>query len=92
MAEAASTPVIPQLLPIFARNLEFLAFKRGWNTGRLAEELGITRATLNRIRFCQNRYIDPDIFQDLLRLLECSPNDLLLPHPDLDYTIRQSAA
>lgn len=88
---AAASP-IPQLLPILARNLEFHAFKKGWDPGRLADELGITRATLNRIRFCHNRYIDPDIFNDLLRVLDCSPNDLLLPQPDIDYTIRQSAA
>lgn len=94
MPKAAPTSIspIPALLPIYARNMELLAFKRGWDSGRLAEELGITRAALNRIRFCNNRYIDPDIFNDLLRILECTPNDLLLPLPDLDYSIRQSAA
>lgn len=91
-APSKPAPAVPQLLPIYARNIEFLAFKRGMDPGQLADALGLTRPSFNRIRFSYNRYIDPAIFTDLLRILDCTPNDLLLPNPELDYTTRPTAA
>lgn len=77
----------PPLLHVYARNVQHLAFKRGWSHGRLATELGITVNTLNRIRFARSRYIDPDVFTSLVEVFSCEPNDLLLPQPGIDYAL-----
>ncbi|MGA0103177.1 MAG: helix-turn-helix domain-containing protein [Steroidobacteraceae bacterium] len=74
-----------QLLIVYARNVEFFAFRRGWSYTRLADELGITSNTLNRLRFARSRYIDPEVFAALLEIFACEPNDLLLPQPGINY-------
>ena len=75
------------LLHVYARNVEFFAFRRGWPPNRLAHELGVTLNTLNRIRFARSRYIDPEVFTALLELFACEPNDLLLPQHGIDYAL-----
>lgn len=75
----------PFLLHVYARNLEHQAFKRGWSSALVAQKLGVTMNTYNRIRFAQGRYIDPEVFEACLKLFECSPNDLLIPQPDIEY-------
>lgn len=77
----------PPLLHVYARNVQHLAFKRGWSAPRLARELGVTMNTLNRIRFARSRYIDPEVFIALLAVFECEPNDLFLPQPGIDYAL-----
>jgi DNA-binding Xre family transcriptional regulator len=77
----------PPLLHIYARNVQHLAFKRGWSHSRLATELGVTLNTLNRVRFARGRYIDPEVFVALLDLFGCDPNDLLSPQPGIDYAV-----
>lgn len=76
----------PSLIQIYARNVEHHAFMRGWPPPKLATELGVTHNTLTRIRFARSRYIDPDVFSELLRVFGCTPNDLLLPFPGIDYS------
>lgn len=76
----------PSLVQIYARNVEHHAFMRGWSSPKLAEELGVTLNTLTRIRYARSRYIDPDVFSALLRVFGCTPNDLLLPFPGIDYS------
>lgn len=75
----------PSLVTIYARNVEHCAFKRGWQAPVLANKLGVTLNTLNRIRFARSRYLDPEVFVALLEVFECEPNDLLLPQPGIDY-------
>lgn len=77
----------PPLLRVYARNVEHLAFKRGWSATRLATELGVTMNTLNRIRFARSRYIDPEVFTALIEVFGCEPNDLLLAQPGFDYAV-----
>jgi len=79
---------MPELLPVYARNVELLAFKRGWGPTRLATELGVTTNTINRLRTCKAKYLDLDLFKELLRVFQCQPNDLLQPHQDVDYTTK----
>lgn len=76
----------PSLIHVFARNIEHRACMRGWQTPRLATELGVTLNTLNRIRFGRSRFIDPEVLLGLLEIFECEPNDLLLPQPGIDYS------
>ena len=74
------------LLTVYARNIDLLTFKRGWTLNRLASELGTTTAALTRVRLRHNKYLDPELLSDLLRVFNCAPNDLLAPHPDVDYS------
>jgi DNA-binding Xre family transcriptional regulator len=74
------------LIRIYARNIELLGFKRGWDSTRLASELGISTNTFRRLRSGVNRYICTDLFRTVLKLFDCSPNDLLLPQDGVDYT------
>jgi DNA-binding Xre family transcriptional regulator len=90
MAKALVPRSPTNILPIYARNIELQAFKKGWSANRLALEIGTSVPTLNRVRFCRSKYIDPELFQDLLRVFKCTPNDLLLPQPDIDYTLSAS--
>lgn len=76
-----------ELLTIYARNIDLLTFKRGWSIAKLARELGTTVGTLTRVRLRHNKYLDPELFADLLRVFDCTPNDLLSRHPDVDYTV-----
>lgn len=75
----------PPLLHVYSRNVQHFAFLRGWTLQRLARELDVTQNTINRIRFARNRFIDPDVFVALLDVFACEPNDLLMPHPDINY-------
>lgn len=75
----------PLLIRIFARNIEFLGFKRGWDSTRIAKELGISCTTFRRLRSGVNRYICSDLLQTALKVFNCSPNDLLLPQDGVDY-------
>lgn len=77
----------PPLLHVYARNVQHCAFKRGWSSTKLASELGVSLNTINRIRFGRSRYIDPEVFVALLKLFGCTPNDLLLPQPGIDYEL-----
>ena len=77
----------PPILHVYARNVEHFAFKRGWSHSQLAIRLGVTPYALNRVRYGRGRWIDPEIFTAALVLFDCTPNDLLLPQPDIDYTI-----
>jgi DNA-binding Xre family transcriptional regulator len=77
---------IPELLTIYAKNIDLMAFKRGWSMAYLAELIGVTVPTLTRVRLRHNKYIDPEIFASLLRVFECRPDDLLSAHSDIDYT------
>ena len=76
----------PSLLVVYGRNVEMFAFKRGWTMRQLANEVGCTVATLTRVRMRHNKMIDPDLLSSLLSVFGCTPDDLLLPHPDVDYT------
>jgi DNA-binding Xre family transcriptional regulator len=79
-------PISHPLVIVLARNVQHLAFKRGWSPGRLARELGVTSNTLTRVRLGRSRYIDPEVFAALLDVFDCEPNDLLTRQPDIDYS------
>lgn len=76
----------PPLQIVYARNVQYCAFKRGWTKVRLATELGTTINTVNRLVSGTGRYIDPEVFSALTDLFSCTPNDLLLPQDELDYS------
>jgi DNA-binding Xre family transcriptional regulator len=79
-----STP----LIRIYTRNIEHLAFKRGWDSTRLAVELGISSNTFRRLfRSGLSRYICTDLFQTALNIFDCTPNDLLLPQDGIEYIV-----
>ena len=80
---AALTP--DAMLRVYSRNIEILAFKRGWNTARVAAALGVTANTLRRVRQKRSRYSDPELLAALIDVFECTPNDLLLPQAGIDY-------
>ena len=80
---SALTP--EEILRVYSRNIDILAFKRGWNTTRVAAALGVTANTLRRVRQKRNHYIDPELLAALLDVFECTPNDLLLPQAGIDY-------
>jgi DNA-binding Xre family transcriptional regulator len=77
----------PTLLEIYARNVEYQTFKRGWSRIRLATELGVSPYVLSRLHQAQGRFIDADLFHSLIQVFDCFPNDLLLPHPELEYNV-----
>lgn len=77
-------PRLP-LLTVYARNVEHHVFKRGWTAAQLARKLGVSLHTVNRVRFSRGRYLDPELFEALLDVFHCEPNDLLLPQDGLDY-------
>lgn len=72
------------LLTNLWRNLEWLSFERGWGHDELREELGITKNTLNRLRFGRSRYIDPEILMSACEVFELTPNDLLFSKPEVE--------
>lgn len=76
----------PQLIKVFARNIQLEGFKKGWDSSRIAQELGISANSFRRLRAGTNRYICGDLLQSVMTLFNCTPNDLLLPHDGIDYS------
>ena len=74
----------PSIVVTFWRNLEWYCFERGWSNERLAEQLGVSKNTLNRLRFGRCRYIDPEILVSSCEIFELTPNDLLLTKPEVE--------
>ena len=74
----------PDIVLTFWRNLEYYSFLRGWTNERLADQLGVSKNTLNRLRFGRSRYIDPEILTSSLEVFELEPNDLLLSKPEVE--------
>lgn len=74
----------PAIVVTFWRNLEWYCFQRGWTNDRLADQLGVSKNTLNRLRFGRSRYIDPEILVSSLEVFELTPNDLLLSKPEVE--------
>lgn len=74
----------PAIVITFWRNLEYYSFLRGWANDRLADQLGVSKNTLNRLRFGRSRYIDPEILVASLEVFELQPNDLLLSKPEVE--------
>ena len=74
----------PAIVVTFWRNLEYYSFLRGWTNERLADQLGVSKNTLNRLRFGRARYIDPEILTSSLEVFELSPNYLLLSKPEVE--------
>ena len=84
-------PDAPSIVVTFWRNLEWYSVQRGWTKGayqpdldRLAEQLGVSKNTLNRLRFGRCRYIDPEMLLASLEVFELTPNDLLLSKPEVE--------
>ena len=75
---------ISAVVVTFWRNLEWYSFQRGWTNEKLAEQLGVSKNTLNRLRFGRCRYIDPEILVASLEVFELTPNDLLLSKPEVE--------
>ena len=74
----------PAIVVTVWRNLEWYSFQRGWTNERLADQLGVSKNTLNRLRFGRSRYIDPEILTSSLEVFELEPNDLLLSKPEVE--------
>ena len=74
----------PAIVVTFWRNLEWYSFQRGWTNERLADQLGVSKNTLNRLRFGRCRYIDPEILTSSCEVFDLSPNDLLLSKPEVE--------
>lgn len=74
-----------RLFRIYARNIELMAFKRGWSVDTLASRLGVSSHTITRIRRNRARYIDPEVLLAVLDVFGCTPNDLLLPQEGIKY-------
>lgn len=86
MPERKTYSVRSEILDVYSRNLEHLMFKRGWTPQQLSTRIGCSLNTVNRIRYGQARYIDPEVLEGCLRVFKCAPNDLLNAHPDIDYS------
>lgn len=74
----------PAIVVTFWRNLEYFSFLRGWSNERLAEQLGVSKNTLNRLRFGRSKNIDPEILVSSLEVFDLTPNDLLLSKPEVE--------
>jgi DNA-binding Xre family transcriptional regulator len=75
----------PRLMRVYARNIDLLAYKRGWSTELLAKRLALSPNTLIRIRRHQSKYIDPEVLLALMDVFDCTPNDILLPQEGVNY-------
>ena len=71
---------------IFSLNIERCAFQRGWTVTYLCDQLGISRNTLERLRYGQATYINPELLAAALEVFEVEPNDLLLTNPEIEKT------
>lgn len=76
-----------RLIRVLSRNIEYQLFKRSWTAQRLATELGLDVRTVSRLRNGCFHRIDPEIFQALCDVFRCTPNDLLLEHDELIYSL-----
>ena len=72
-------------IAILGRNVGILALKRGWCLEELAEKVGVAHRTILKLHKVRTRYIDPDLLYSLFQVLECTPNDLLLPMEGVAY-------
>lgn len=77
----------PPLTKVLARNVEYLAFCRGWTRPQLTDALGISPHVMSRLRRAEGRFIDAELLESCLRVFDCTPNDLLIPHPELVYDL-----
>lgn len=73
------------LLTILGRNTNVLAFKRSVPINVLADNLGVSKAKVSRLLNGRTRYIDPAVLMKLTEIFECSYDELLQAHPDIDY-------
>lgn len=55
---------------------------KGWTQGELAENAGVTRATVNRLENGHPRSIDLDVLERLALALEVAPGLLLVQEPE----------
>ena len=58
-------------------NLDVMMAKRKMPAGELAERIGITPATLSILKNQKARAVRFSTLEDLCRVLECQPGDLL---------------
>lgn len=72
-------------IAVLGKNMELIALKRGMSLAHIAEEGGLSFRALKNLRDGYCRYIDPDLLEGLIRVLEVTPNDLLLPLDDVKY-------
>lgn len=63
-------------------NLNKLITERGMTSKELAERIGITQANLSHIRTGQVKAIRFSTLNELCRLLECEPGDIIKYRPD----------
>lgn len=75
------------LMRVYARNLDYQLFKRGWTAQHLASELGLDTRTVTRLRNAQVGRIDPELFTAMCDVFQCTPNDLLMRHDELIYSL-----
>jgi len=74
------------ILRVYARNVEIAMCRRNLTPSALVRELGVSPHAVTNLRLHRGRWIDPELLAELLELFGCTPNDLLLPQPGVDYT------
>ena len=72
---------------VYGRNVELLAFKRGWSVNYLAEQLDVTTQVIHRLFSGRARYIDPHLLGNIIELCnnEVDFNDLFSIQPGVYY-------
>lgn len=79
------------ILRVYARNVEIWMCRRALTPADILREVGalgcdVSPHAVTNLRRTRGRWIDPELLAGLLDLFDCTPNDLLLPQPGVDYT------
>lgn len=79
------------LLRVYARNVEIWMCRRSLSAADVVREVNalgcaVSPHAVRNLRTTRGRWIDPELLAGLLDLFGCTPDDLLLPQPGVDYT------
>lgn len=83
-----ASPPEPPILYVYSRNIEVLLIKHDLNYQELSEKLGVSYASLNRVKSNTAKFIDPEILRALMKHFNLRPNDLLEPQPGVNYSFK----
>jgi DNA-binding Xre family transcriptional regulator len=75
---------------VLGRNIELRACQLQLPHRDLATKLSVTPEALNRLRRGRNRFLDLELLQALCLTLNCTPDTLLLPQPNVVYDLPES--
>ena len=77
-----------RLLYVYSRNVEVRLVQLDTTHTELANELGLSVNTVNRLKSHAARFIDPGTLAALVKHFKCTPNDLLTEQPGTNYTFK----